>query len=185
MSQEKYKNLNTLLIEGLPRAEAFEQDLSYYYGKNWKKSYQIRESVAGYLSHLNHLLNTEPDLLIAYIYHLYMGMLSGAQILHKQREFKRKMFLTPSRNAGEKITDFGEIEISALKTKLRNAINSVSEIFDEEKKLRIIAEGTRVFELNNIIIRSVGNVNEIVFWKALGMVLFLALFVIIYKRLIF
>ena len=90
--------LAQLRIEGMERTAAFEADLKYYLGENWSVSYTPRESVATYLRHLMEIEERDSDLLIAYVYHLYMGLLSGGQILRKKRQlFNRFPALTGSK----------------------------------------------------------------------------------------
>ena len=46
------------------------------------------KALVKYIDHLKHIAEEdEPLLLVAYIYHLYMGLLSGGQILSKKRQF--------------------------------------------------------------------------------------------------
>jgi heme oxygenase len=49
--------------------------------------------VKSYLEHLKKIENENPLLLAAYIYHLYMGLLSGGQILAKKRGVKASLGL--------------------------------------------------------------------------------------------
>ena len=72
--------IGDLLIPGMARTEAFEKDLDFFFG-DWKESYEIRPEVRQYLDHLESLDHENPYLLIPYIYHLYMGLFSGGQIL--------------------------------------------------------------------------------------------------------
>lgn len=67
------------------------QDLAYYLGANWKEGYAPRESVQQYLKHLQKLEEENPYLLLAYVYHLYMGLLSGGQILRRKRTLLQKL----------------------------------------------------------------------------------------------
>lgn len=98
MARMKDGPLGQLKIEGMERTAAFETDLKYYLGENWTASYSPRESVANYLRHLMDVEERDPDLLIAYVYHLYMGLLSGGQILRKKRQlFNRFPALTGNR----------------------------------------------------------------------------------------
>ena len=78
-----------------------------------------------------------PYLLISYIYHLYMGLLSGGQILAK----KRSIFGSSQKKGdpGNSTTEFGpELPIGTLKKKLREATNRVAEDLDEETKKAIL-----------------------------------------------
>lgn len=45
-------------------------------------------ALENYIEHLQELERSNPQLLLAYVYHLYLGLLSGGQILAK----KRRMF---------------------------------------------------------------------------------------------
>lgn len=67
------------------------QDLAYYLGPDWKKGYAPRESVCQYLKHLEKLEAENPYFLLAYVYHLYMGLLSGGQILRRKRALLQKL----------------------------------------------------------------------------------------------
>ena len=73
--------IGDLLIAGMARTEAIEEDLEHFYGASWKDDYTVRVEVQQYLDHLTQLDNDNPYLLIPYIYHLYMGLFSGGQIL--------------------------------------------------------------------------------------------------------
>ncbi len=85
--------LGELRVPGLmDRTKAFEKDLRFYLGEGWNgKDYEVRPQVAAYLKHLQGLEEVEPYLLIAYFYHLYMGLLSGGQVLRGKRRLLRKV----------------------------------------------------------------------------------------------
>ena len=74
-------------IEGIRRTEALEEDLDHFFGKSWRTK-EEPEALVKYIEHLKQIAEEdEPLLLVAYIYHLYMGLLSGGQILSKKRQF--------------------------------------------------------------------------------------------------
>ena len=56
-------------------------DLAFFYGSNWAENYTVRSEVQIYLDHLQEIEKENPYLLVPYIYHLYMGLFSGGQIL--------------------------------------------------------------------------------------------------------
>lgn len=56
-----------MLSKSLRRVDAFEADLEYYFGKDWKKTYIIRESVATYLTHLHYLANNNKVLILIWL----------------------------------------------------------------------------------------------------------------------
>lgn len=77
----------SLLIPYHSRKKAFEEDLRHYLGEEWR-TLPKSPALENYLEHLQELEKDNPTLLMAYVYHLYLGLLSGGQILSK----KRKMF---------------------------------------------------------------------------------------------
>ena len=95
------------------RTNAFEQDLDYFYGTKWRNE-NDNEAVQKYVDHLDQLANEEPLLLIAYFYHLYMGLLSGGQILSK----KKYLFGSKDDKDPNAVTTFDDSP-AALKKKLR------------------------------------------------------------------
>ncbi|KAL6262637.1 hypothetical protein P5V15_005430 [Pogonomyrmex californicus] len=149
--------IGLLPLSELQRTEAFERDLDHYLGKGWRKNYSPRDSVTKYLMRLREVEDTDPTLLMAYIYHLYMGLLSGGIILRKKRQIVQKIspFKTPPSSDGSNVTDFGQNSIFQLKRDLRESMNRIAETLDEDTKNKLIEESKIVFELNNEIIRSV------------------------------
>lgn len=158
--------IGDLLIPGMARTAALEADLSHYLGEEWREGYVVRPEVEQYLAHLRHLEDSDPYMLIPYIYHLYMGLFSGGQVLKAQR------FLSLSSIAGFKddededrpgysVTNYGDVAIGVLKKNLKKAINDLAEELDEETREAILQEGVKVFKLNNTIIGSVKGVDRV------------------------
>lgn len=150
-----------LLPRQFHRTEAFEKDLIFYLGVNWKQTYEIRESVAGYLKHLQDVKNRSPILLLAYVYHLYMGLLSGGQILAKKRRLNPLSSAIDPIDDGEAVTHFNDHSIAELKTQMRTLVDTLAADFDESTKTLLIAESKMVFHLNNEIVRTVRGVNRV------------------------
>eukprot|EP00095_Tigriopus_kingsejongensis_P011351 snap_masked-scaffold383_size189472-processed-gene-0.14 protein:Tk11351 transcript:snap_masked-scaffold383_size189472-processed-gene-0.14-mRNA-1 annotation:"heme oxygenase 1-like" len=140
-------------IPGLRRTQAFEADLDFYLGPNWRQTYQIRPEVASYLTHLKQIQGENPYLLMAYIYHLYMGLLSGGQVLKGKQNFF-SAGSKPSALGGNAVTEYGDQTITSLKKAIRDTANRVAPDLDEETRKAILEEGIRVFQLNNTIIKS-------------------------------
>lgn len=75
-----------------------------------------------YRSHIETLHKKDPYLVIPYIYHLYLGLLSGGQVLKEKRRlaagFKEKVGLGggQQKQEGEAVTDFGDRSISRWDT---------------------------------------------------------------------
>lgn len=155
-------------IDGLSRTEAFEKDLNFYLGPNWASNYVPRESVAEYLLHLRHLEKSKPILLVAYIYHLYMGLLSGGQILTKKRALVQK--LIPGRghelnNTGYAVTTFDSTTIASLKRQIISTLNTIALTLDNKTKEDLLEESRNVFLMNNKIIKTVRGTTHVIFNK--------------------
>lgn len=147
-----------LLPKEFRRTQAFESDLDYYLGENWRQSYEIRDSVKMYLKHLIDVQNRSPILLLAYVYHLYMGLLSGGQILQKKRRLNPLSSI--GNGQGEAVTYFPNKTIGELKTTMRTLTDTLAESFDESTKILLIAESKMVFHLNNELVKTVKGVNR-------------------------
>lgn len=147
------------------RTQQFEKDLEYFKGSDWQKTYKVRPSVQKYLNHLYEVNEENPLLLIAYVYHMYMGLLSGGQILSKKRKIANK-FMRSFREErdeskiepGSLLTLFPDKSILELKNNMRHNIDEFTKDFDEKLRHEMIEESKKVFELNNEVIKSVEGV---------------------------
>ncbi|PNF35978.1 hypothetical protein B7P43_G03540 [Cryptotermes secundus] len=177
----KDTHVGELHIEGMQRTEAFEKDLSFYLGPDWMKTYKPRDSVTEYLIHLKKLQSSDPNQLIAYIYHLYMGLLSGGQILRKKRAVVKKFIpFSSEQTYQDAVTHFGAVSISKLKRDLVEAVNRIAEGLDDETKEKLIKESKTVFLMNNKVIRSIESAQEVILKKLLTIIIVLSLVVILY-----
>lgn len=142
----------------LKRVPGFEADLTSFYGAEWKRTHRPkdRESVRRVLAHLEEIEKSEPILLVAYIYHLYLGLLSGGQILRKKQKLMRA-----SKFAKESsVVDFEPKEIQELKDFIKSTMKDVADNLDENTKKRILDESIKVFQFNCELIRSVRSTND-------------------------
>lgn len=156
----------TILPREYYKTEDFETDLKFFKGNDWQKTYKPRESVRMYLKYLQELDQT---LLIAYVYHLYMGLLSGGSIILKKREITSKLKRSFIRDDGTvfkevkdgcHVTSFLNQSIPLLKKQMRQNIDNFTEHLSDELRHKLIEESKKVFQLNNEIIKSVEGVNE-------------------------
>ncbi|XP_058130463.1 uncharacterized protein LOC131287986 [Anopheles ziemanni] len=147
----------------LHRSAQFEQDLQFYLGDGWKERHTPKPEVRAYLEHLHRIELENPNLLLAYVYHLYMGLLSGGQILQKRRSQGRR--INPFRRGegsteGAALTTFEDHSIYELKQRLRKVVDEFGVRLDGETRQRMLEESRKVFELNNTIIRTVQGVER-------------------------
>ncbi|XP_020811821.1 heme oxygenase 2 [Drosophila serrata] len=103
---ELYKFFETHLPERLLpmefyRTAAFERDFAYFYGADWKETYEIRPAVQKYLEHLEKVAAQNELLLFAYAYQMYMALMSGGQMLQKKRMIARKLWIFSKRDDEE------------------------------------------------------------------------------------
>jgi len=183
---ERHKDslIGDLLIPGMTRTEAFETDLNHYLGEAWTDDYIVRPEVQNYLKHLRELEEKDPYLLIAYIYHLYMGLFSGGQVL-RAKKFVSLSSVDKSDLAGNSVTSYGELSIGTLKKDLKAAINSLADNLDQETRQAILEEGINVFKLNNTVIASVKGVDVVLRRRLLKMLIAAVLLLLFILTLVF
>jgi len=162
--------LGDLLIPGLARKEALESDLSHYLGEDWKENYCVRPEVQQYLAHLGSLEKEQPYLLLPYVYHLYMALFSGGQVMLAKRSM-----LGGAGDTGGAVLYFGGVALGTLKKQMRSATNEVAEQLDEETREAILKESVEVFRMNNVIIGSVQGVDRVLKRRLLKMLIALVL----------
>ena len=67
----------------LNRRESLEQDLEFYYGKDWESKISPSPATQAYVERIETISKSKPELLVAHAYTRYLGDLSGGQILKK------------------------------------------------------------------------------------------------------
>lgn len=160
-----------MLPDEFHRRLAFVEDIHFYadlLGVSGEDNCSDRRpSIVAYLKHLEDLKAEDPRLLWAFVYHLYMGLLSGGQILQKKRRMSNLYSLQTNRHpevdedaAGYSITAFSDNTVGELKSRMKKLMDEAALGFDVELKERLIEESKRVFELNNEIVKSVKGVQS-------------------------
>jgi heme oxygenase (biliverdin-producing, ferredoxin) len=162
---DRHKNhplVSQIYFPELNRKDSLEQDLHYYFGKQWRD--QVAPSAAGqaYVQRIREISNTAPELLIAHSYTRYLGDLSGGQIL--------KGIAQRAMNLGSDGTQFYEFptitDEKAFKTKYRQAMNDLP--VDDAACDRIVTEANDAFGMNMKLFNELeGNLV-----KAIGQMLF-------------
>ncbi|MBW4627135.1 MAG: biliverdin-producing heme oxygenase [Brasilonema octagenarum HA4186-MV1] len=147
MEEEMEKHANHPIISKinfpqLHRKETLEQDLTYYYGANWRE--QIRLSSAGeaYVQRIRELSEKEPELLVAHSYTRYLGDLSGGQILKGIAETAMNLS-----DGGTAFYEFDEIpDEKGFKAKYRQTLDELA--IDDATADRIVDEANAAFGMN-------------------------------------
>ncbi|BAY35758.1 heme oxygenase [Nostoc sp. NIES-2111] len=147
----------------LNRKHSLEQDLSYYYGANWREQIQLSPAGEAYVQRIREISATEPELLIAHSYTRYLGDLSGGQIL--KNIAVTAMNLTDAQ--GTAFYEFADItDEKAFKAKYRQTLDELP--IDDATGDRIVDEANAAFGMNMKMFQELeGNLI-----KAIGMMVY-------------
>jgi heme oxygenase len=154
--------LSKIYFPELNRKESLENDLSYYYGANWRDQVAPSPACQAYVQRIRDISNTEPELLVAHSYTRYLGDLSGGQILKGIAQ--RGMNLN---GAGTAFYEFpGIADEKAFKAQYRQALDELP--VDDATADRIVDEANAAFGMNMKMFQELeGNLV-----KAIGTMLF-------------
>jgi len=130
-------------MKELNRREALEQDLTYYFGANWRDQIQASPSAAVYVDRIHAIAKESPELLVGHHYTRYLGDLSGGQILKNIAQKAMNM----DGDDGLRFYVFDDIaDEKAFKTAYRAAMDELP--IDQSTADRIVEEANHAFHLN-------------------------------------
>ena len=130
-------------MEELNRRETLEQDLTYYYGANWRDQIEPSPSAVEYVERIHAIAKESPELLVGHHYTRYMGDLSGGQILKNIAQKAMNM----DGDDGLRFYVFDEIDDEkAFKTNYRSAMDALP--IDQATADRSVEEANHAFHLN-------------------------------------
>lgn len=163
---EKHKDhpiLSHLYFPELNRKASLEQDLSYYFGINWRDEVKLSPAGEAYVQRIREVSATQPELLVAQSYTRYLGDLSGGQILKKIAQNAMNL----SDGNGTAFYEFPDIpDEKEFKNKYRQAMNDLP--IDDATADLIVDEANDAFGMNmNMFNELEGNLI-----KAIGVMLF-------------
>ncbi len=168
MEEEMAKHQNHAILSKiyfpeLDRKQSLEEDLSYYYGPNWREEVTASPAGLAYVQRIREVSESEPELLVAHSYTRYLGDLSGGQILKKIAQTAMNL----SEGEGTAFYEFEEIaDAKEFKNKYRQAMNDLP--IDQATADRIVVEANAAFGMNmNMFNELEGNLI-----KAVGKLLF-------------
>lgn len=159
-------------INGLFRTQKFESSLQHYLGGKWQSG--ITKGMAEYSNYLLNLEKEDHVLLSPFIYHMYMGILSGGQILMA----KQRMAFSDGKGSE---AFYFDVNVREAKNQLRNEMNSLAEKLDDETKLRLLKESKMVYLLNNKLVKEVKVPTEVLLIKLIFIIGILILVIILWK----
>ena len=127
----------------LNRRETLEQDLSYYFGADWRSSVRATPAAQEYVARLHKVAREEPELLVGHHYTRYIGDLSGGQILKNIAQ--KAMGLGD--HDGLRFYEFDAIsDEKGFKVNYRATLDNLP--IDQAMADRIVAEANHAFHLN-------------------------------------
>jgi heme oxygenase (biliverdin-producing, ferredoxin) len=143
---EKHRNhpvVSKINFPQLNRKQSLEQDLSYYYGVNWREQVKLSPAGEAYVQRIREISEKEPELLVAHSYTRYLGDLSGGQIL--------KNIAVTAMNLGEgegtAFYEFADItDDKAFKATYRQVLDELP--IDDAVADRIVNEANAAFGVN-------------------------------------
>jgi len=158
--------LSQVYFPELERKETLEQDLAYYFGKNWRDQVAPSDATRSYVDRIHQVANNNPELLIAHSYTRYIGDLSGGQILKKIAQNGMNL----SEGEGTSFYEFKQIpDEKAFKKEYRARLDALS--IDDATADRIVEEANDAFGMNMHMFKELeGNLI-----KAIGLAVFNAL----------
>lgn len=155
--------LSRLYFPELNRKASLEQDLTYYFGQNWKEQVAPSAAAQDYVARIREVSNENPELLVSHLYTRYLGDLSGGQILKKIAQNAMNL----SDGQGTNFYEFEQIpDEKAFKVMYRDRLDSLP--VDEATADRIVDEANAAFGMNMAMFKELeGNLI-----KAIGIQLF-------------
>ena len=143
LANKSHPAIEPIYFPELNRKQSLEQDLCYYYGKDWQEQISASDATQVYVRRINEIGLNQPELLVAHAYTRYMGDLSGGQILKKIAQ--NAMHLEESE--GTAFYDFESIEDDKeFKSTYRNQLDLIPVTPNQVSD--IIAEANIAFTLN-------------------------------------
>lgn len=143
---ERHKDhplLGKIYYQQLNRQRSLEQDLSFYYGADWKSQIVLSPAGQSYVNRIREIANSAPELLIAHSYTRYIGDLSGGQIL--KNIAVRAMNL--AEGEGTAFYEFKDIpDEKQFKVGYRQALDELP--IDDATASRIVEEANSAFGMN-------------------------------------
>lgn len=155
--------ISKIYFQQLNRRKSLEQDLTYYFGPNWRDLVAPSAATKDYVQRIRSVAASQPELLIAHSYTRYIGDLSGGQILKKIAQKGMNL----AEGEGTAFYEFKDIsDEKAFKANYRAALNELP--IDEATADQIVEEANATFGMNMKLFQELeGNLI-----KAVGRMLF-------------
>ncbi|KAG0201184.1 hypothetical protein BGX28_005931 [Mortierella sp. GBA30] len=192
----------------LKRSSAFEADLAYFYGPDFKQHIRPSKQVKEYIDHIRDISKRQPERLVAYPATLYLGLFFGGQITRSRIVKATNFFPSPpdkqlggEHDSGIAIFTFREsnditaegnqkLDPNKVKNDLKARLNSIPGI-DDETEATVTArravgdEAREIFARNMDIMTSAEGMARVwINWIVFGVIYFfvgLGVFIAFYQ----
>ena len=174
--------IGELDVPGMRRTKAFEEDLHHYCGKEWLENvYKPKESVTSYLQYLATLEEENPHMLAAFIFHLYMGLFTGGEILRKKRNLAASLrFWSSEKPRREAVSDFSDVPVARMRARMNKAMEHIADQLGDRDKSDLIEESKTVFIMNNKMISSISGADRVIARKVIKLTLVASSLLLVY-----
>ena len=143
LCENSHPIISPIGFKELFRKEKLEQDLSFYFGRQWSELVKPSKPAVEYEARIREIAKDNPELLIGHHYSRYIGDLSGGQLL---KTITKKAMNLPS-DEGLGFYIFEEIrDEKEFKIKYRNTLDNLP--IDQKIADSIIEEANRSFKYN-------------------------------------
>ncbi len=143
LSKESHPVVGPIGFPELNRRETLEQDLDFYFGKDWKSLVKPTPAAEVYVERIHEVAKQSPELLIGHHYTRYIGDLSGGQILKKIAQKAMNL----SEQNGLRFYEFDLIDDEkAFKVKYSSTLDGLP--IDQLMADLIVEEANKAFQYN-------------------------------------
>jgi heme oxygenase len=144
-------NVQSMDFPELRRVPSLEDDMAYYFGRNWKSEIVPSRATRVYCNQIQTIAQEKPHLLLAHMYTRYIGDLFGGQLMRGMARTSLKL----EEGKGTRFYEFDEI--SSIRQFIEVWYTKLNELdLTDEQKEEIVQEANRVFVLNIGVFEELG-----------------------------
>lgn len=147
------------ILELIRRTPGLKADMEYYLTTDRRMELDMLHkdgdtpALDGFLQYLDKISKEDPILILAFVYHLYDGILAGGQLIKAM--VRKAMGLSKDTNEGVECFCIKDgVAPKIVMSRMRNILNEDIELSEEECK-KLVDEGAVVFRLNDQLVRTI------------------------------
>lgn len=144
---------DSMVVDGLARVPAIEQDLTHLFGTDWREQIKILPATEVYAAHLREVTRTWVGGYVAHAYTRYLGDLSGGLAI---KAMLKRHYDVP--DAGLNFYTFASIpKPKVFKDEYRALMDALP--FDEDERQQVADEAGVAFDLNTAMFAELGAIH--------------------------